>query len=78
MFVANWGDYPQKGWRELSTIRVTSHQSIWTIAHIHLDRASTLQSNWDENGQTYFVQSDPLPATILSYVQEVEVGDDPD
>ena len=36
------------------------------------------QSNWDENGQTYFVQSDPLPATILSYVQEVEVGDDPD
>jgi hypothetical protein len=37
-----------------------------------------VSTNWDDNGQTYFVQSDPLPVTILSIVQEVEVGDDPD
>jgi hypothetical protein len=33
---------------------------------------------WDENGQTYLVQNQPLPATILGYVVETEIGDDPD
>lgn len=37
-----------------------------------------ISTNWDENGQTYFVQTDPLPVTLLSVVTEVEVGDDPD
>lgn len=37
-----------------------------------------VSTSWDDNGQTYFVQTDPLPVTILSVVQEVEVGDDPD
>lgn len=33
---------------------------------------------WEESAQTYLVQSDPLPATILGYVLETEIGDDPD
>lgn len=37
-----------------------------------------LASDWTTEGQTYFVQSDPLPATILSVVLDIEVGDDPD
>jgi len=37
-----------------------------------------ISTNWDENGQTYFVQTEPLPVTLLSVVAEVEVGDDPD
>lgn len=35
-------------------------------------------SQWDEEGQTYFVQEDPLPANILSIVSDIEVGDEPD
>jgi hypothetical protein len=31
---------------------------------------------WNEEGQSYLVQDDPLPATVLGYVLEVEVGDD--
>jgi len=31
---------------------------------------------WDINGQTYIVQDNPLPATLLGIVTEVEVGDD--
>lgn len=37
-----------------------------------------LEPIWNEDGQSYLVQEDPLPATILGYVAEVEVGDDPD
>lgn len=37
-----------------------------------------ISSNWDENGQTYFVLTDPLPVTLLSLVSDVEVGDDGD
>lgn len=37
-----------------------------------------ISSNWNEDGQTYFVQTDPLPVTILSTIVEVEIGDDPD
>lgn len=37
-----------------------------------------VEPEWDENGQSYFVQSQPLPATILGYVAETEIGDDPD
>jgi len=37
-----------------------------------------ISSNWDENGQTYFVLDKPLPATLLSIVFDMEVGDDPD
>ena len=33
-------------------------------------------SDWDEGGQTYYVQDFPLPATILGLVAELEVGDD--
>jgi hypothetical protein len=35
-------------------------------------------SQWDEEGQTYFVQTDPLPVNILSIVSDIEVGDEPD
>ncbi len=37
-----------------------------------------ISTNWDENGQTYFVLDDPLPVTILSLVFDMEVGDDPE
>lgn len=35
-------------------------------------------TQWDEEGQTYFVQDDPLPVNILSIVSDLEVGDEPD
>lgn len=37
-----------------------------------------LNSEWNEEGQTYFVQEDPLPVTLLSIVSDIEVGDEPD
>lgn len=37
-----------------------------------------IEAPWDDNGQTYYVQDDPLPATILGLVADVEVGDDLD
>lgn len=37
-----------------------------------------LAGNWDENGQMWFVQANPLPATILSFVKDLEIGDDTD
>jgi len=37
-----------------------------------------IYSDWNEDGQTYFVQSDPLPCNILSIVSDIEVGDEPD
>jgi hypothetical protein len=33
-------------------------------------------SSWDEDSFTYFLLDDPLPATLLSLVQSVEVGDE--
>lgn len=41
-------------------------------------RIQMIEPIWDENGQTYFVQEDPLPATILGIVLDMEVGDDTD
>jgi hypothetical protein len=35
-------------------------------------------TQWDEDGQSYFVQDDPLPVNILSIVSDIEVGDEPD
>jgi hypothetical protein len=35
-------------------------------------------SDWNEEGQTYFEQTDPLPVNILSIVSDIEVGDEPD
>lgn len=37
-----------------------------------------ISTNWDNDGQTYFVQDAPLPATLLGIVPDLEVGDDPD
>ena len=37
-----------------------------------------ISTNWDEDGQTYFVQENPLPITLLSLVTDIEVGDEPD
>lgn len=36
-----------------------------------------LSTQWGEDNQTYFVMDDPLPATLLGFVFDVEVGDDP-
>lgn len=41
-------------------------------------RTQLIEPEWDEGGQTYFVQSNPLPATLLGIVFDIEVGDDPD
>lgn len=41
-------------------------------------RVQLIEPVWDENGQTYFVQDNPLPATLLGIVFDMEVGDDPD
>lgn len=35
-------------------------------------------TTWDEESFTYFRLDDPLPVTLLSVVQDVEVGDEPD
>lgn len=35
-------------------------------------------TEWNEDGQTYFVQDNPLPVNILSLVSDIEVGDEPD
>lgn len=38
---------------------------------------NTMETQWDANGQFYYVVRDPLPVTILGHVSELEVGDDP-
>lgn len=35
-----------------------------------------LSTDWDEETQAYFVQENPLPASILGLVPDLEVGDD--
>jgi hypothetical protein len=35
-------------------------------------------TQFDEEGQSYFVQEEPLPVNILSLVSDIEVGDEPD
>ncbi len=40
-------------------------------------RLLAIDPEWDENGQTYFVQYEPFPSTILGFVLDLEVGDDP-
>ncbi len=37
-----------------------------------------IEPEWDTNGQCYFVQKHPLPATILGLVYDLEIGDDND
>lgn len=38
----------------------------------------SIGTTWDEEGFTYFRLDDPLPVTLLSLVQDVEIGDEPD
>ena len=38
----------------------------------------TVGHTWDKNGQVYYVQDFPLPATILGLVVEMEIGSDSD
>ena len=38
----------------------------------------SIGTTWDEEGFTYFRLDDPLPVTLLSLVQDVEFGDEPD
>lgn len=37
-----------------------------------------LATDWNEEGQTFFSLTDPLPVNILSIVSDIEVGDEPD
>jgi hypothetical protein len=41
-------------------------------------RAQLLEPEWDESSPIYFVQDNPLPATLLGVVFDLEVGDDTD
>lgn len=34
-----------------------------------------IDSVFDDNGQTYYVQDQPLPATVIGLVTRAEVGD---
>ncbi len=43
--------------------------------HVHYE---ILSSDWNEDGQFWIVQNDPLPATVLNFVVDLEVGDDND
>lgn len=36
-----------------------------------------VQPRFDDNGQTYIVQDNPIPASILGLITDIEVGDDP-
>lgn len=38
----------------------------------------TLGTTWDEEAFTYFELEDPLPVTLLSLAQDMEVGDEPE
>lgn len=38
-------------------------------------RVLMLEPHWNVEGQTYFVQDDPLPATLLGHVVQTDVGD---
>lgn len=38
----------------------------------------SIGTTWSEEGFTYFLLEDPLPVTLLSIVQDVEVGDEPE
>lgn len=38
----------------------------------------SIGTTWDEEAFTYFLLNDPLPVTLLSVVQDVEIGDEPD
>lgn len=42
------------------------------------NRYELLPHRWDENGQIYLIQDNPLPATILAVVPDLEIGDDKD
>lgn len=65
--------------KELYPLRERVNQTIGDYTRlINGIEYQLISSNWDADGQTYFVQTDPLPVTLLSLTQEVEIGDDPD
>lgn len=37
-----------------------------------------IESHFDDGGQTYYVQDQPLPATVIGLVTEMEIGDNDD
>lgn len=39
-------------------------------------KVQMIDPEWSNDGQVYFVQDDPLPATLLCIVTDMEVGDD--
>jgi hypothetical protein len=41
-------------------------------------KMGSIQPIWDDNGQFYMVVDDPVPATVLGVVTDLEVGDDKD
>lgn len=38
---------------------------------------TTIEPEWDIEGQVYYVVEDPLPVSLLGHVLDIEVGDDP-
>lgn len=56
----------------------TSEQYGHATRQINGMKYQLMHTEWNEDGQTYFTQTDPLPVNILSIVSDVEVGDEPD
>jgi hypothetical protein len=42
------------------------------MQHVHIE------PQWNDDGQFYIVQDGPFPVTLLGFVADTEVGDDPD
>ena len=41
-------------------------------------KTGQMQSQFTKDGQMYVVQDQPLPATLLGFVLQTEIGDDPE
>lgn len=48
-----------------------------TMLQSGINKTILVQPKWEREGQVYFVEDDPLPASLLGIVLTTEVGDDP-
>lgn len=63
--------------QELYPLRERTNESYGSAtAPVNGFKYQLLSTDWDEETQAYFVQNDPLPASILGLVPDLEIGDD--
>lgn len=63
--------------KELYEVRERTNEMYGTpTQEINGIKYQLLSTDWNEDEQTYFVQRNPLPASILGLVPDLEVGDD--